>query len=321
MIHNDLISIIIPVYKVEKYLDRCIETVVNQTYKNLEIILIDDGSPDNCPKMCDDWAEKDSRIKVIHKENDGLANARNSGIEIFTGDYVMFADSDDYMELDMVEFLHDLSVKYDADVSRCGFFFDYEKDDRELVSDTNSQILDLNRDERIIELITSGFGGTSWNKLYKANVVKTNLFEKKDGCSEDIMHNYRVYKQADKTVFYDVPKYHYVIRDDSITNNEFSYGAFDIIRAKSIILNENKDNSKVLPHAVRGYILSAFIVLSGCIQNNMFQKEKHNLIDDILFYKKEILKSDLYSINDKIKTLILSFSPKLYEKLIKRKNS
>ena len=93
------ISIIIPVYKVEKYLDKCVESVVNQTYKNLEIILVDDGSPDNCPKMCDEWAEKDKRIKVIHKENGGLSDARNFGIEKATGDYLMFLDSDDYLDV------------------------------------------------------------------------------------------------------------------------------------------------------------------------------------------------------------------------------
>lgn len=321
MTQDYLISIIIPVYKVEKYLDRCVSSVVNQTYKNLEIILVDDGSPDNCPQMCDEWSKKDCRIKVIHKENGGLANARNSGIEKFTGDYVMFADSDDYLEPDMVEFLLDLSVKYDADVSRCGFFFNYENDGSESVSENDTEILKLDRDDRIIDLATSGFGGTAWNKLYKASIIKNNHYDKKDGCSEDIMHNYRVYKQAEKTVFYDVPKYHYVIRNDSITNNEFSYGAFDIIRAKRIILDEQKGNEKTLPYAVRGYIMSAFIVLSGCIQNNKFQKEKQELINDILSYKKEIFKSNLYSKNDKIKVLILSISPKLYEKIIKRKYS
>ena len=163
---NPLISIVIPVYKVEKFLGRCMESVVNQTYKNLEIFLIDDGSPDNCPKMCDEWAAKDSRIKVIHKQNDGLANARNSGIEIFTGDYVIFIDSDDFLELDMVEFLLNLSVKYDADISRCGFYFNYENGSCETELKGEPQILILNRDERIIDLVTSGLGGTVWNKLY-----------------------------------------------------------------------------------------------------------------------------------------------------------
>ena len=94
----DLISVIVPVYKVEKYLDRCVESIVNQTYKNLEIILVDDGSPDNCPAMCDAWAKKDSRIKVIHKENGGLSDARNAGMRLASGEYICFVDSDDWMD-------------------------------------------------------------------------------------------------------------------------------------------------------------------------------------------------------------------------------
>lgn len=98
-----LISVIVPIYNVESYLNRCVESIVNQTYQNLEIILVDDGSPDNCPQICDDWARKDSRIKVIHKENGGLSDARNAGMNIATGEYISFIDSDDYVALDFCE--------------------------------------------------------------------------------------------------------------------------------------------------------------------------------------------------------------------------
>ena len=97
------VSVVIPVYNVEKYLDRCIDSVVNQTYRNIEIILVDDGSPDGCPKKCDEWSEKDSRIKVIHKENQGLGMARNTGIDNATGEYIFFFDSDDFVETTLVE--------------------------------------------------------------------------------------------------------------------------------------------------------------------------------------------------------------------------
>lgn len=102
---NPLVSVIIPVYKVEKYLDRCVESVINQTYKNLEIILVDDGSPDHCPEICDTWAQKDSRIKVIHKENGGLSDARNVALECAKGNYVFFVDSDDFITVNAVEIL------------------------------------------------------------------------------------------------------------------------------------------------------------------------------------------------------------------------
>ena len=97
-----LISVVLPVYHTERYLDRCVTSVVNQTYSNLEIILVDDGSPDRCPQMCDEWAKKDSRIRVVHKQNAGLGMARNSGIEAATGEYICFFDSDDYVALDTI---------------------------------------------------------------------------------------------------------------------------------------------------------------------------------------------------------------------------
>ena len=116
-----LVSVVLPIYNVEKYLDRCIESVVNQTYKNLEIILVDDGSPDGCPKKCEDWAKRDKRIKVIHKENAGLGYARNTGIESASGEYICFFDSDDYIAIDTIEKTYKTAKKENADVVIFGF--------------------------------------------------------------------------------------------------------------------------------------------------------------------------------------------------------
>jgi glycosyltransferase involved in cell wall biosynthesis len=113
---ENLISVVIPVYNVEKYLNRCVSSVVNQTYSNLEIILVDDGSPDNCPQMCDDWAKKDCRIKVIHKGNAGLGMARNTGIEIATGDYICFFDSDDYVDITTLEKCYNVAKEEKVDI-------------------------------------------------------------------------------------------------------------------------------------------------------------------------------------------------------------
>lgn len=103
MEENSCISVIVPVYGVEKYLKQCVDSIVNQTYKNLEIILVDDGSPDNCPQLCDEWVKKDKRIRVLHKKNGGLSDARNAGLHISTGDLVLFVDSDDWVEPEMAE--------------------------------------------------------------------------------------------------------------------------------------------------------------------------------------------------------------------------
>lgn len=116
MSNNQTVSVVIPVYNVEKYLDRCIESVINQTYQNLEIILVDDGSPDRCPQMCDMWAEKDSRIKVVHKKNEGLGMARNTGIACATGEYICFLDSDDYIDLQVIEKAIRLADSTESDI-------------------------------------------------------------------------------------------------------------------------------------------------------------------------------------------------------------
>ena len=115
-----LATIILPIYKVEKYLDRCINSIINQTYKNLEIILVDDGSPDRCPQMCEEWAKKDSRIKVVHKENAGLGMARNTGIEHAVGEYIFFIDSDDYVELNTVEKVFQVAEQTGAELIMYG---------------------------------------------------------------------------------------------------------------------------------------------------------------------------------------------------------
>ncbi len=116
---NDLVSVIIPIYKVEPYIRECLDSVINQTYRNLEIILVDDGSPDGCPKICDEYAENDSRIKVVHKENGGLSDARNKGLDVASGEYITFVDSDDVVHKAYVEFLYDNLKKTNSDVSVC----------------------------------------------------------------------------------------------------------------------------------------------------------------------------------------------------------
>ena len=115
----DLISVIVPIYNVESYLDRCIESIVNQTYKNLEIILVDDGSPDNCPAMCDAWAARDSRIQVIHKENGGLSDARNAGLAAASGEYIAFADSDDWVDAQCIRSLYGALRETDSEIAAC----------------------------------------------------------------------------------------------------------------------------------------------------------------------------------------------------------
>ena len=168
---------IVPIYNTEKYLDRCVASILGQTYRNLEVILVDDGSPDNCPAMCDAWAEKDSRIKVIHKKNEGPDIARNMGLDAARGELIGTVDSDDYLAPDMYAKLYALLAENDADMSICEFI---EVDEGGKAIDVNDKAMP---DEVLTGLemfakYTSNLGYCySWNKLYRAEVFRQVRFK------------------------------------------------------------------------------------------------------------------------------------------------
>lgn len=213
-----LISVIVPIYKVEKYLDRCINSIVNQTYRNLEIILVDDGSPDKCPLMCDEWQKKDERIKVIHKENGGLSSARNAGLDIATGEYIAFVDSDDYILPDMYEYLYRLIDENDADFSMCEFMYADEKglaiDDN---SDTEDEKIDvLSGDEALEEFVMRNWHYVlAWNKLYRKHIFRNLRFPEGKLHEDDFIAHIIIYQCI--RIAYTTRKYYmYTQRDDSI---------------------------------------------------------------------------------------------------------
>jgi glycosyltransferase involved in cell wall biosynthesis len=216
---NDLISIIIPVYNMEKYLDRCVHSVLNQTYENLEIILVDDGSTDNSPNMCDNYALKDSRIKVVHKENGGLSDARNAGLRIATGDYIGYVDSDDWIEPNMYECMYKACAGNNAQLAVCRYFREY---DDKTVDDGTSKVEIFSRDEILRIYITDKEGymvyNSVWSKLFKRELVEGMLFPKGKN-SEDIMYTTKAFCKLEKAAYIDTCLYHYVIdRKDSIMN-------------------------------------------------------------------------------------------------------
>ena len=168
---NELISVIVPVYNVEPYLRKCVDSILNQTYRKLEVILVDDGSPDNCGAICDEYAAKDARVRVIHKSNGGLSDARNAGLDIMTGDYVAFLDSDDWVEADMYRTLLTQMKHFDADMSLSGVADELEKDGSVTVTKVsdygNTPFAESNTDTMRRFLRTSW---AAWDKLYKADL-------------------------------------------------------------------------------------------------------------------------------------------------------
>jgi len=226
----DLISVIIPVYNVEKYLDRCLCSVVSQTYKNLEIILVDDGSPDNSGKMCDEWAKKDNRIKVIHKQNAGLGYARNSGLEIATGKYVSFVDSDDYIALNMYEVMHSRIKESNADTCLCGHYRKYaDCEQAKEISFGNACF----RAGDVIEKILLGMIGTLpeagndfdlemcvWQGLFSMEIINAyniRFPSEREFISEDIIFDMDYYMHSNAVVTVSECLYYYCMNGASLT--------------------------------------------------------------------------------------------------------
>lgn len=211
-----LISIIVPIYKVEEYFDRCIKSIVNQTYKNLEIILVDDGSPDNCPKLCDEWAKKDKRIKVIHKENSGVSEARNTGIDNANGEFICFVDSDDYLQLDFIEKLISKQIVTNADIVYCkynlfdasGKFVKVNEDELELFISSND----------IKYLYTSKIACAVWRKIYRINIIKNQRFRSDLRYGEDLYFTTELTLKNIKTAYVNEYLYNYFINNSSVTH-------------------------------------------------------------------------------------------------------
>ncbi len=225
-----LISVIVPVYKVEPYLDRCIQSVVDQTYRNLEIILVDDGSPDNCPAMCDAWAQRDGRIKVIHKANGGLSDARNAGMAAATGEYIAFVDSDDWIAPEMLERLLYTMDRDRSDIAACTvkMVWDDDTPDELLTVQTNCV---LNRHEAQAALLKEKLlKQPVWYKLYRSDIIKNIPFET-GKYHEDVFWSYQAIGAAEHVSVIDYVGYYYTQRSDSIMGEGYSLKRLDVLEA------------------------------------------------------------------------------------------
>lgn len=264
------ISVIVPVYKTEGLLDRCVESIVGQTYKNLEIILVDDGSPDNCPAMCDEWAEKDSRIRVIHKENGGVSSARNAALDIATGDYIGFVDSDDWIEPEMYSSLIQKISESGKNIALCSYYaveISGERYERRCVVD--KEVLD--KDDYFRFIVLGGDGGYIWNRLYDADILKEVRFDEDIWYSEDLLFNFKTAQKSNGAAVLDKAEYNYVqkrIREQAWIMDDHS---FDSMTAFEIMLSYKDIPEDVYDCCLRGYAAAAFTLLSGVLTNeNIF---------------------------------------------------
>lgn len=227
-----LLSVIIPIYNVEMYLDRCMESIVNQSYKNLEIIMVDDGSPDNCSSKCDEWAKKDRRIRVIHKSNGGLSDARNKGIEIAKGDYLAFVDSDDFIDNKMFSVLVEALERTKSQISTCGrYLYDNGKMNQAFVLPEEKV---LSKKEALSELLSAGMiNEASWDKIYCRDLFEGIEFPKGE-INEDMPVMPYLIEKAERIVCTGLPLYYYCLNPNSITQSSKLYSEKQRIVIKHI---------------------------------------------------------------------------------------
>ena len=227
---HELISVIVPVYNVEKYLDKCIASIVNQTYQELEVILVDDGSSDGCREICDRWAEKDRRINVIHKKNGGLSDARNAGLDVANGEYIGFVDGDDYIHSDMYQKLWETSIGYDADLVMCRF--DHVDENGVLikgdVGEFEAGLID--KREAMNWIVNKGWSCVVWNKLFRSKLFRNIRFPY-GKIYEDRMIMPLIIDRSDRIAATTDVLYYYVHSVNGITRSKPSIRKLDKIEA------------------------------------------------------------------------------------------
>lgn len=296
--NNPLVTVVVPVYNVEKYLDRCIDSIVNQTYKNLEIILVDDGSPDNCPQMCDIWAEKDSRIKVMHKKNAGAGMARNTGIENSYGRYLLFVDSDDYIALETVEKCIKELGKTKSDVVMFGRFrvsADGTVEETPVVTDeyyfSGNQVIDDILPGLFVH--EKGIGISSCNKMYNLQLIKEKNIKYKSEreiLSEDAVFNLEFFACV-KSVSIIPESFYYYFKNENSFSRSYRKDLQELnnkFLEKCILLcDEYGYCNKLINNIQARYHIYAFAGMKQIQANNFSKEEKKNLLNH--FFNDELL--------------------------------
>lgn len=260
-VKNDLISVIVPVYNTELYLSRCIDSIIDQTYKNLEIILVDDGSTDHSGEICDSYAEKDKRIQVIHKENGGTASARNRGLEIARGEYVGFVDSDDYVAEDMYQTLVEY-MQPDIDIICCGRVCILPRGKEKRYCINKAEI--FSREEALEELILLRKMSTSvCTSLYRRSLFQDIWFPQ-GVVNEDVSAQYELYKKARKVCHVGRAKYFNYHRGDSKSNGDFYMKRIDyLLQKRDICIDVGNKFPKLIKQAEAGYMQAALYIVGN----------------------------------------------------------
>lgn len=335
MENRELISVIVPIYNVEKYLKRCIDSIIEQTYTNLEIILVDDESPDNCGKICDEYAKKDKRIIVIHKKNGGLSDARNRGLQEAKGKYVGFVDSDDYISKNMYKVLYTNMKENNADISICNFsLVDDNGIEYKNKKQINNEIKLYGKMEAMENLlIEKDYTNHAWNKLYNKKLFEDGKIQYPKGkIWEDIATTYLLFENANKVVYQNISLYYYVQRDNSIMkeiNKEKIILLGDIINQRNYYLSKKYNTLQKAIEINEGKYIKYYYDMifmseySDLYKDKLYKKYYKRYREVYLKNKKEIQDTQVTR-TGKIGCSILYYSRTMYKfytvikKIIKR---
>lgn len=248
--NEPLISVVVPIYNVEKYIDRCVKSILNQTYRNIEVLLIDDGSPDKCPQICDDYAVKDNRVKVVHKPNGGLASARNAGVLNATGDYICFVDSDDWIDTDTFEYGIQLIVKETQKVDIVQYGIELAQNENHQNKRNKERITKFEGKEILNHLMIMSTKTDSFFSvcrcLFSTDLIKNESFPE-GRINEDIAYKYRVFSKASVLIDSTLPKYYYFQNKGSITTEGFKSRDLDLYIAATELksMTEKEEYGKI----------------------------------------------------------------------------
>lgn len=304
---SKLVSVIIPIFNVENYLNRCIESIVNQTYKNIEIILVDDGSNDKSGMIAEQWKTKDSRIFVYHKENGGLSDARNYGIKYATGYYISFVDADDCVNIHFIERLIFMMDNYDVEISAIGFRMFYNEVPQ-LEYDTNYKIKILDKKKALEALfLQDGYQNFAWNKLY----LKSLFFDVKYPIGkkmEDLGTTYLLIDKCNKIAYDSIELYYYFQRDDSILhqiNDEFYVDKYQLIKERYAFIRKKYPDM----------MLNCSVFFEECLRLYPYQSDNEKKwIDNELEKLWEIIKNKI-KLKQRIKYYLFRYVRILYFKI------
>lgn len=311
-----LISIVVPIYNIKEYLVGCVNSILEQSYKNIEIILVDDGSKDGSGNICDEYAKKDHRIRVIHQKNGGLSEARNAGINAAGGQYITFVDGDDALDTDAIKYLYKLQEKKQADISICAFAMVSGKKIKNIGSQYRTKTLNPSQClERM--LMGEGFDLTAWGKLYPKSFFDKIKFPA-NKLHEDVGTTYKLVMRSKKIAYGPDPKYLYYQRKNSIVQSNFSVKKMDLICLTDEMCDEIDARYPELKNVTnRRRVRARIAILARVCGDKRFADIEKQMIDYIKKNRELILKNQKASVQDKAAVIALLINKRAFKLLWK----